>query len=323
MRWRASAKPGPSPIEELDTLEIYEGLLRRVGFDPASPTWTAELIRLHEHSRTRRLQVLMDHFYTPLLDPATLPESVWTGRFDAGAEWNVEKQMAFFEEVHQFAEELAGFPQQPAASGPPVYHWDNGEFSHHDAVLYYSLLRARRPRRVVEVGGGFSTLLASAAAERNATTQIVCVEPYPRPFLAAGLPRVELHASPVQDVPLSLFDGLGEGDVLFYDGSHVSKTGSDVNHVLLRILPRLAPGVFVHVHDIFLPFEYPKEWLEQRLYWNEQYVLAALLSDSRKLEILAGNYFLVREAPGRLYRIAVPGVALRSGGASLWMRTLS
>jgi hypothetical protein len=175
----------------------------------------------------------------------------------------------------------------------------------------------------VEVGGGFSTLLASAAAVRNGSTEVVCVEPYPRPFLSAGLPRVALMAVPVQEAPMSTFDALSEGDVLFYDGTHVSKTGSDVNHVLLRILPRLAPGVFVHVHDIFLPFEYPKAWLDARLYWNEQYVLAALLSHSRKFEVLAANHFLMREAPDRLYRISVSGIPLKTGGASFWIRVIS
>jgi hypothetical protein len=93
--------------------------------------------------------------------------------------------------------------------------------------------------------------------------------------------------------------------------------------VLLRILPRLAPGVFVHVHDIFLPYEYPREWLDQRLYWNEQYVLAALISHSKKLEVLAANHFLMREAIHRLYQVSVPGVPLKTGGASFWMRTVS
>jgi hypothetical protein len=225
--------------------------------------------------------------------------------------------------VHKFAAELSDFPVQQPSEGPPVFHWENSEFSHHDAVLYYSILRAHRPRRVVEIGGGFSTLLASAAAMRNGATEVVCVEPYPRPFLSAGLPRVALMGMPVQEAPMSTFDALGEGDVLFYDGTHVAKTGSDVNHVLLRILPRLAPGVFVHVHDIFLPFEYPREWLEQRLYWNEQYVLAALVSHSRKFQVLAANHFLMREAIDRLYRLSVPGIPLKTGGASFWMRTVS
>jgi predicted O-methyltransferase YrrM len=323
MRAMSSRPPASPALDALDTLEIYEYLLRRTAFDPAAPAWTIELARLHDHSRARGLQVIPEHFYTPILNPATVPEAVWSGRFDAGVRYDADAQLAFIEGVHRFAAELGEFPAQQPPDAPPVFHWENGEFSHHDAVLYYSILRAHKPRRVVEVGGGFSTLLASAAAMRNGATEVVCVEPYPRAFLTAGLPRVALMAMPVQEAPMSTFEALREGDVLFYDGTHVSKTGSDVNHVLLRILPRLAPGVFVHVHDIFLPYEYPREWLEQRLYWNEQYLLAALISHSKKLEVLAANHFLMREAISRLYQVSVPGVALKTGGASFWMRTIS
>jgi hypothetical protein len=127
-------------------------------------------------------------------------------------------------------------------------------------------------------------------------------------------------ARPVQESPDSVFLDLGPSDILFIDGSHMAKTGSDVNHLFLRILPRLPKGVIVHIHDICLPFEYQHYWSEDALcYWNEQYVLAALLANSTKYEILLGVYFLQKTDIESLrpYVPKVPGV--KPGGGSLWM----
>ena len=138
---------------------------------------------------------------------------------------------------------------------------------------------------MIEVGSGYSTLLMADVNTRflGGSANIRCIEPYPLPFLDP-LPQgvAELIVSPVQDVPLKTFDRLEAGDVLFIDSSHVSKTGSDVNHLVFEVVPRLARGVHVHFHDVFLPFDYPRDWvLKLGLYWNEQYPLRALLRLSR------------------------------------------
>ncbi len=253
-----------------------------------------------------------------------LPESVWSGRFDTGVRYDAEEQLSQWRRVHRFADELASFPEDP--EGPPDearrFFWKNPMFSHQDAVLYYSLIRHLRPARVIEVGAGFSTLLAAEAAAKNGQTRIDCIEPYPRPFLASGIPGVHLHAAPVQEIPLEFFRELSDGDILFIDCSHVSKTGSDVNHLLLRVVPSLQPGIWVHIHDVFLPFEYPIDWARQGLYYNEEYVLAALLANSKALEVVIGNYFLSRVAGAALAEFSVPGRDVSVGGASFWMRTL-
>jgi len=302
---------------------LYDALLDDLLEGRATPGWTPSLAALHEQWRPRGVQVLPEHFYTTVFDPDRLPREVWDGRFEAGVAYDAEAQPALWRDAHHFADELAEFPDE--ADGSPDdaerFFWKNSEFSHQDAVLYYSLIRRLRPARIVEVGAGFSTLLASAAAAKNGSTAIACVEPYPRPFLARGLPGVTLHASPVQQAPPELFSTLSDGDVLFIDCSHVSKTGSDVNHLFLRIVPSLAPGVWVHVHDVFLPFEYPIDWPRQRLYFNEQYVLAALLAHSATLEVKIGNYFLIRVAGPALREFSVPGREVGLGGASFWIRT--
>ena len=144
---------------------------------------------------------------------------------------------------------------------------------------------------VVEVGAGHSTKLASRAIRENGAGRILCIDPHAPQWLGALEGEIEVVAKPVQETPDSVFLGLEPSDILFIDGSHISKTGSDVNHLFLRILPRLPRGVVVHIHDICLPFEYPKAWSEDVLcYWNEQYVLAALLANSRE----------VRDPPRRL-----------------------
>jgi hypothetical protein len=153
----------------------------------------------------------------------------------------------------------------------------------------------------------------------DGTTKITAIEPYPRPFLAKI--GVELIDAKVQDVPSATFDALQRGDILFIDSSHVSKTGSDVNRLFFDILPRLKPGVRIHVHDVFLPADYPKEWvLGENRSWNEQYVLRALLMDSRRYCVVFGSayaYWRHREALTRALGLA-SGAAY--GGGSLWFK---
>jgi hypothetical protein len=152
----------------------------------------------------------------------------------------------------------------------------------------------------------------------DGATKITAIEPYPRPFLARI--GVDLIEAKVQDVGPEVFDTLERGDILFIDSSHVAKTGSDVNRLFFEIMPRLRPGVRIHVHDIFLPADYPRGWvIDENRSWNEQYVLRALLMDSKRLRVVFGcanAYFRHREALVRALGIA-PEAAY--GGGSLWL----
>ena len=134
-------------------------------------------------------------------------------------------------------------------------------------------MRSARPRLVIEVGSGFSTLVLDQAARRNAEdgapARLVTIDPYPSPLIA----RLETELHPVRgtEVPLSEFEALEAGDILFCDTTHTVKLGSEVNYLILEVLPRLAPGVLVHFHDVFLPWEYPRKWpLRSRWYWSER-----------------------------------------------------
>jgi hypothetical protein len=153
--------------------------------------------------------------------------------------------------------------------------------------------------------------------------QLTCIEPYPAPFLQDGFPGMgDLIAKRVQEVPFDFFQQLEENDILFIDSSHVSKCGSDVNYELLEVVPRLKPGVIVHVHDIFLPGEFPREWMrEQLLFWNEQYLLHAFLAFNADFEVLLMNNYLGKYH-GDALKAALPS-SNWWGGGSFWFRRMS
>ncbi len=324
-RRRALREPdGDAPPGGLGTAsarDLYEELLRRVRFDPRAPNWTPELRELHLHSRARRLQVFPDFFYAPVFSPADVPAEVWASTFPDCGTWDLDAQRAFLRDTPSYAGELSTLPWERPEADPTSFYWGNGLFSHSDASLYYSIVRRFRPALVVEVGAGHSTKLAAQAVRANGSGRILCIDPHAPPWLGRIDAPIEVQAIPVQETPEEVFLGLSPADILFIDGSHISKTGSDVNHLFLRILPRLPRGVLVHVHDVCLPFEYPRYWSQEMLcYWNEQYVLAALLANSSKFEILCGVYYLQKADIACLKPFVPEVVNVTAGGGSLWLR---
>jgi predicted O-methyltransferase YrrM len=191
----------------------------------------------------------------------------------------------------------------------------------------YALLRQGSPRLVVEVGSGFSSaLVLDTSDEWLRESQLVFVEPYPQrlhSLLKTGdVERAEVIESAVQDVSLEVFDRLGPGDFLIIDSTHVAKVGSDVMTLLLEVMPRLRPGVLVHVHDIFYPFEYPEEWVLEGRAWNEAYLLRAFLTGNAGYRIVLWNSLLAAFHRDRVGR-QIP-LWLRNTGGSLWLeRTAS
>jgi predicted O-methyltransferase YrrM len=171
----------------------------------------------------------------------------------------------------------------------------NRMFGRIDGTVLQGMLIDIQPLRVVEIGSGFSTAVMLDTADRAGTTRsITCVEPYPQRLRSLLRPGddIVLLERPVQDVPLETFTELGPGDLLFIDSTHVAKSGSDVLYLYLEVLPRLPPGVLVHVHDIFWPFSYRAEWLDQGRDWTEAYLLRALLTDSPRWQIELFNDWL-------------------------------
>jgi hypothetical protein len=229
-----------------------------------------------------------------------------------------DRLTAHLHELSAYAGELSP-PEEGNERNPSTFFWRNGQFSHSDAMAYYCMVRHLRPPTIVEVGGGFSTLVAVEALRRNGAGRLVCVEPFPQPFLAR-LPGVELIRAKAQALDAAAFgDLLADGSFLVIDSTHTVKTGSDCVHLYLRVLPRLDRELVVHAHDVFLPFGLPQEWLLHRqISWTEQYLLLALLTDNPRAELLFGSAYHLDRNPELL--TGLMGGKFPAGGGSFWFR---
>jgi hypothetical protein len=209
----------------------------------------------------------------------------------------------------------------PAEGGESECHeffWSNSQFSFSDAMAYYTFIRAYKPQKVLEIGSGFSTLIAVNAISQNRAGSITCIEPYPRNFLdSAG---VELVRKKIQDIPSCEISGfLDNGDFLFIDSTHTVKAGSDCLKIYLDLIPSIKKDIYIHVHDVFLPFAPPKNWAtDLHIYWTEQYLLLAFLIDNPKIEILFGSKYHMEKNPEVLHDF-MKGRA-PSGGGSFWFK---
>ena len=195
-------------------------------------------------------------------------------------------------------------------------------------------MRQFQPRRIVEVGSGFSSAAMLDVNDRflGRKLQFTFIEPYPdrlNSLLSAGdKSSCKILVKGVQQVELDAFQSLEENDFLFVDSSHVGKSHSDVLHILFEILPRLNKGVLVHFHDVMWPFEYPQSWLEEGRAFNEAYFLRAFLQHNSAFEVLFFNSFMMAQH-AELLRIKMPRM-LKSpstpetiGNSSLWLRKVS
>jgi predicted O-methyltransferase YrrM len=233
------------------------------------------------------------HYYEPY--PDELPPKAYTDdRELPGIDLNVAEQLAFLSKL-RYGAELDALPLEP--TGRREFHYHNGAFESGDAEYLYSIVRQVKPRRIFEIGSGSSTLVVRAALSRIAAEdggyrcRHVCVEPYEQPWLEEV--GVEVRRSRVEHVDPALFDELESGDILFIDSSHVIRPDGDVVHEYLQLLPRLRPGVLVHIHDIFTPRNYLAEWMaDDMLLWDEQYLVEAFLTLNRDYRILGALNFL-------------------------------
>ncbi len=272
------------------------------------------------------------HFYSPIVDPASLAarvEQLWPVAPEVlGIDFRDESHRQLLEEVltpllrdFDYPETIDGDENSATA-----FFVRNSQFSWLDARSLFALLRHWRPRQLVEVGSGFSSLLIADVNRRflGGSLATTCIEPYPRPFLAAGIDGIDtLRVEQVQDTPMEVFTGLQAGDILFIDSSHVAKTGSDVNHLYFEVLPRLARGVRVHIHDIFLPHEYVKQWvLEENRSWNEQYLLRALLMDSTAFRVVFGCNYAFWKFPELVIEALAHPRGHGFGGGSFWIERI-
>jgi hypothetical protein len=254
------------------------------------------------------LDVVPRGTYSPLADVPDASDPSWARRLDLpGLRLDLDGQ------VDRLNDTLA--PHVADFAVPAPFHLDNPFYGPGDAELLFALLRAEPPVRVLELGSGWSTHVARAAAP---DAELVAVDPEPQLALPPHTAHERIDAN---DVPLDRFTTLEPGDVLFVDTSHVVKRGGEVNRVVLGVLPRLRAGVRVHFHDVFLPYDYPREFFELGGHFSEQYLLAALLSGSEDWDVELAAQALHRERGEELAN-AVP--SLRTAGpvgpSAFWMR---
>lgn len=242
------------------------------------------------------------NFYSPVPDISDLEQRrIWDLRSNlTGIDFRPEKQIKLLLELGKSYGKECQWHLLPT-NNPYDFYVENNSFSYGCAASTYSVLRHFKPRRVIEIGSGNSSLVISAALSRNAVETAPAiyhiVDPYPRPIIENGLFGLsKLIKERVELLDVNLFDQLKKNDVLFIDSGHTVRTGSDVNYLILDILPRLAPGVIVHFHDIGLPKEYPKIYFTNpqfRVFWTEAYLLQAFLCHNLQFEILlAMNYLM-------------------------------
>lgn len=266
-----------------------------------------------------------DHYYEPLFLERQLSAPLDAPRDLPGIDWDEAGQLARLREL-RWSDELRAFPRAASLADDPLdFFVDNGAYEGGDADLLYQVLRWRKPHRLLEVGSGMSTRLAAAALRRNAADGRAavheCIEPYEMPWLERLGVRVRRERA--EHVPLETYTSLTSGDVLFIDSSHVIRPRGDVVHLLLEVLPRLAPGVLVHVHDIFSPWDPPRAWvLDEMRLWHEQYLLEGLLTDTTRWRVLFAGHLLARRHPAAFGAVAPwfgPG---RTPGA-IWLERVA
>lgn len=270
------------------------------------------------------------HFYSPFPAPEEIllkEHEIWPKPLPRkeipGVDMNEEGQLRLFREFLGYYREQ---PFTPRKQDRLRYYFENENYSYSDAIFLYCMLRHLRPRRYIEVGSGFSSCVTLDTDELFLGSTLSCTFIDPQPELLLSLikeedkPRIEINGRKVQDVDIHLFSELGEGDVLFIDSTHVVKALSDVNHIFFNVLPRLQRGVLIHVHDVFYPFVYPKDWELEKRGWNEAYVLRAFLQYNSAFEVYFCNTFLEYFYDAEFKR-EMP-LCMKNTGGSIWLRKI-
>lgn len=225
-----------------------------------------------------------------------------------GINFNEEGQLKLLEKLN-YQTEFSNFVESEKNKlDANAFKIENGSFESGDAEFLFNIIRYTKPKKIIEVGCGTSTKIIQQALNLNENEQSykalhVCIEPYERPWLAK-FPNINLVRKKVESLDMKLFEELEDSDLLFIDSSHMVRPQGDVLHDYLTIIPSLKKGVYVHVHDIFTPHDYRESWIKEDVkFWNEQYVLEALLTGNQNLEIVATLNLLKHKHYSELHRI--------------------
>jgi hypothetical protein len=237
---------------------------------------------------------ITDHYYEPLFHPKYIRHPLSENRTLPGIDWNTDEQLKMLTNF-TFSKELENLPASKVSDSS--FYINNPMFGAGSTEYRYNLIRLKKPRRILEIGSGYSTLVAIMALRRNKEEdqnyqcEHICIEPYEYPWLETT--GVKIVREKVEEVDLNFFSALGKNDMLFIDSSHIIRTQGDVLFEYLELLPSLSKGVIVHIHDVFSPKDYPAELvIEQVRFWNEQYLLEAFLTSNREWKIIGALNYL-------------------------------
>jgi hypothetical protein len=236
-----------------------------------------------------------------------------------------DDQLKLLKEMQHLYKDI---PFKPDKQNNLRYYFENAFYSYSDAIFLYLIVRYFKPQRIIEAGSGFSSAVMLDTNETffNNNISITFIEPFPDRLLSlfkeTDRTKNEIIANNLQNVNLDVFRQLKENDILFIDSTHVSKTGSDVNYIIFDILPALNPGVLIHFHDIFYPFEYHKDWVLQwkGFGWNENYILRAFLMFNNQFKIILFNTFL-EYFHEDWFKENMPSCLINRGG-NIWLKKL-
>lgn len=265
------------------------------------------------------------HFYSPviLIDEIKKRESeIWKNVEIDGIQGIKLRTKEQKELISLFSEYYKEIPFKSYKQKNIRYQFENDYYSYTDAITLYSMIRHYKPKNIIEIGSGFSSAVMLDTNEIffNNSINLTFIDPYAdRLYSQMTLEdknKFKVIESDVQLISLETFKKLQSGDILFIDSTHVTKTGSDVNYILFEILPILKKGVLIHFHDIFYPFEYPKEWVYKGLNWNEDYILKAFLMYNENFEIKLFSEYLHRHHKNIFKEMPL---AYNNEGGNLWI----
>lgn len=242
---------------------------------------------------------ILDHYYEPLFNDKHIIKDLGSTRDLPGIQFNRQNQLSLLGKLNYQSEFSSFICQNENLTGEMAFKFNNGSFESGDAEFLFNFVRYLRPKNIIEVGCGNSTKIIQHALLLNEKegfeAKHTCIEPYEQPWLS-DFPNIQLVREKVENLDSEIFLTLNDGDLLFIDSSHVIRPQGDVLHEYLNIIPNLKKGVFIHIHDIFTPRDYLETWVKKSVrFWNEQYILEALLSDSKNLEVVAALNLLKHE----------------------------
>lgn len=292
--------------------------------------WKIDII-LFPITQKMGFHITKTHYYSPIPSTNELDKSLWNKpRYNRGINFNDQNQKNLLKKLSsRYKNEYDKFCiSKNETKSDKEYYINNGLFESVDAEILYSIIRDIKPKKVFEIGSGFSTLVIARALtenkkRNNIKSYFLSFDPNPQKFLNYKINGLtSFKKTKAQNIPLSLFQKLKENDVLFIDSSHIAKIGSDVLYEYLEVLPSLKKGVFVHIHDIFLPLEYPRNWIIKfHMFSTEQYLLHAFLIFNSKFKIIWGSKYMEYNHKNLLKR-AFRSYDNSSAPESFWMKKI-